>query len=267
MTIAIEKVALSEFEMEYFKFGKGEKTLVILPGLSVQSVMNSARAVADEYAVMKDDFTVWLFDRRKCLPDLYSVHDMAEDTVLAMETLGLKDICLFGASQGGMIALDIAIHHPPLVRKLALGSTTPDAGMTDGETLKKWISLAQSDDSVGLYVEFGRAIYPAEVFDQYRDVLAAAGKSVTQEELVRFIRMAGASEGFCVTDRLTDIQCPVLALGSADDKVLGIAPTETFIEKLGDRPDFSYYIYDGFGHAAYDTAPDYRKRLYDFFVK
>ena len=59
----------------------------------------------------------------------------------------------------------------------------------------------------------------------------------------------------------------MLALGSADDRVLGAGAIEPLIEKLGDRADFSYFIYDGFGHAAYDTAPDYRERLYRFFVK
>ena len=33
--------------MQYFRFGTGEKTMVILPGLAVQSVMGSAQAVAE----------------------------------------------------------------------------------------------------------------------------------------------------------------------------------------------------------------------------
>ena len=37
-------------------------------------------------------------------------------------------------------------------------------------------------------------------------------------------------------------------------------------ERLGRRPDFEQYTYDGFGHAAYDTAPDYKERLRRFFT-
>ena len=37
-------------EMDYFCFGRGEETLVIIPGLSVQSVMGSANAVAGNNA-------------------------------------------------------------------------------------------------------------------------------------------------------------------------------------------------------------------------
>ncbi len=265
--VKIEKIVTDSFKMNYFRFGSGEKLLVILPGLSVQSVMSSARAVADEYAVMQEDFTVYLFDRRTDLPREYSVHHMAEDTAAAMEALGLNNVCLFGASQGGMIAIDIAIHHPGLVGKLALGSSTPDAETDVSGAVVRWIALAKAGDRVGLYQEFGRAVYPPAVFEKYRGALSAAGETVTDEELARFVTLAEGTAGFNMTDRLTEIKCPVLAIGSVDDRVLSPASIKKIINKLGDRADFSYYLYDGFGHASFDTAPDYRDRLYNFFIE
>ena len=267
MSIQIQKVVADTLEMNYFRFGSGEKTMVILPGLSVQSVMGPAQAVADEYAVMKDEFTVYLFDRRTELPPDYNIYDMADDTAKAIKALGLSDIYLFGASQGGMIAMTVAILYPELVRKLALGSTASDTDGMEGGALDKWISLAKDGDRVGLYLEFGRAIYPESVFEQYRDVLAAAGQSVTDEELDRFVILAKGTKGFDMTDRLTEIQCPVLAIGSTDDEVLGAAPTWKIVQRLADRQDFLYHMYEGFGHAAFDTAPDYRERLYAFFMQ
>ena len=47
MGIPIETVHAEGFAMDFFRFGHGEKTLVILPGLSVDSVMKYADAVAD----------------------------------------------------------------------------------------------------------------------------------------------------------------------------------------------------------------------------
>ncbi len=267
MNVIHDTVKTNSFTMNYFRFGEGKRTLVILPGLSVQSVMKSAPAVANEYAVMQNDFTVYLFDRREDLPPEYSVYDMAWDTAMAMEALGLRDVCLFGASQGGMIALCIAIEYPELVGKLALGSSASEAAAANSGALEKWVSLAKSGDRVELFVEFGRAIYPPSVFEKYRSALAGLGETVTDEELERFVILAGGTSGFNVTERLTEIKCPVLALGAADDNVLGAGATKKIIEKLGDRSDFSYYIYDGFGHAAFDTAPDYRDRLYRFFIE
>ena len=119
----IKTVETGSCTMRYFQFGTGPKPMVILPGLSVQSVMNAADAVANAYRSMAQDFTVTAFDRRPELPAAYSVSDMARDTAAAMSALGLGGAYLFGASQGGMIALLIALDHPELVRKLALGST------------------------------------------------------------------------------------------------------------------------------------------------
>ena len=265
MDIRIETVHTDSFSMDYFRFGSGKRPLVILPGLSVQSVMGAATAVADAYGVFAEDYTVYVFDRRASLPPVYPIRAMAEDTAEALQTLGLKRVCLFGASQGGMIALHLALIHPELVEKLALGSSAAritDEGMA---AQKAWISLAARGDRTGLYLSFGEKIYPPSVFEEYRAALTAAAETVTDEELRRFIILAEGMRGFDVLDELDGLRCPVLALGAADDRVLGPEAAAEIAERLGRRPDFEQYTYDGFGHAAYDTAPDYRDRLRCFF--
>jgi hypothetical protein len=77
----IERVKTDSCEMEYFKFGQGEKTMVILPGLSVISVMKSAHAIEEAYAPMTSDFTIYVLDRRLDMPEVYTISDMASDTV------------------------------------------------------------------------------------------------------------------------------------------------------------------------------------------
>ena len=73
--------------------------------------------------------------------------------------------------------------------------------------------------------------------------------------------------GFNVTNQLKNIQCPVLAIGAYDDKVVDLGMTMKISEQLNAREDFELFMYKGFGHAAFDTAPDYRERLYKFFLK
>ena len=167
--------------MEYFKFGKGEEPLMILPGLSVQSVMGFASAMEEAYQVLTEDYILYLIDRRKDLPEVYSVHDMAEDTAEALKALGLDEVNLFGASQGGMMAMDMAISHPEMVKALILGS----------------------------------------------------------------------------------IACPVLVLGSYDDQVVGGEASEMIADLLKGK-DCTLYMYDGYGHAPYDLAPDYKERMLEF---
>ena len=266
MSIPIETVRTDTFSMDFFRFGRGERTLVILPGLSVQSVMGAADAVAAAYRSLEDRFTIYVFDRRGDIPPVYSVRDMARDTAEAFRSLGLREVCLFGASQGGMIALVMAIEHPELVGKMALGSTSAHVREPQYRVLERWAELARRKDRVGLYLEFGREIYPPEVFEQYRETLAAAAGTVTDADLERFIILAEGTKDFNVTDELGGIRCPVLAVGVFEDSVLDSDATMEIAEKLDYRADFRLYMYVGYGHAAFDTAPDYRERLLNFFL-
>ena len=268
MAIKIETVQTDTFSMDFFRFGKGERTLVILPGLSVQSVMGLADAVASAYQNMAETFTIYLFDRRKDLPPVYSVRDMARDTAAAFKALGLRDVCLFGASQGGMIAMVLAAEYPALVKKLALGSTA--SRITDAQTqrLDQWVKAAQEKDGVKLYLSFGELVYPKAVFKAARETLVSAGKSVTDGEFARFALLASAMNGFDFTARLSEIHCPVLVLGATDDAVLGGDASREIAQGFAGRENVELHIYEeGFGHAAYDTAPDYKARLQRFFLK
>ena len=261
----IKTIHSANFSMDYFHFGHGEKTLVILPGLSVQSVMGAADAIAEAYRPIEDKFTVYVFDRRSDLPAAYSVREMARDTAEAFRALGLKQVCLFGASQGGMIALVLAIEYPELVGKMVLGSTSAHVQEAQYRVPEEWIRLAKAGDRAGLYLAFGREIYPPAVFEQYKDALLAAAGTVTDRDLERFVILAEGMKDFDVVKDLDRIQCPVLAIGVFEDGVLDSDATMEIAEKLDVNPNFRLYMYTGYGHAAFDTAPDYKQRILRFF--
>ena len=260
----LSSVKTADFSMDYCRFGSGPNPLVILPGLSVQSVMGAAEAIAAAYRPLAEDFTIYVFDRRKELPPVYPVSEMARDTAEAFRLLGLRQSAVFGASQGGMIALSIAVEYPELVGKLVLGSSSAHVQPAQYRVLEEWIRLAQAGDREGLYLSFGRAVYPPAVFDAYREQLLRAAASVTEEELRRFVILARGAEGFDLTQKLDRLQCPVLAIGVLEDGVLDADATMEIAEKLEDRPDFRLYMYTGYGHAAFDTAPDYKARILRF---
>ena len=264
MNIQIETVRTERFSMDWFRFGQGKKTLVILPGLSVGSVMQYAQTIARSYRLLKDEFTVYLFDRRKELPETYSVEEMARDTAEAVRTLGLERISLFGASQGGMMAMCIAAEHPEMVDRLALGSTAARVPEERYQTVCGWVELAKAGNAENLYMAFGEAIYPPAVFEKVRGLLAETAKGITEEDLARFVILAEGVKGFDITDRLERIACPVLVIGSRDDRVLGPESSGEIAERLKGITECELYMYDGYGHAAYDLAPDYKERLYRF---
>ena len=253
--------------MDYIKFGQGREIFVILPGLSVQSVMLLAESIVNSYEIFADDYTVYLFDRRKNLPSEYSVYDIAEDTFEVLKALDLKDIYLFGASQGGMAAMVLASRHPDIIKKAVIGSSTPFVDSGNDSVIRSWIDLAEKGDKLNLSLDFARKLYPEEVFEKFRDVFAASSDKYTDADIERFIILAKGTLGFDVRGELSNINCPLLALVSSDDKVIGQEGTLETARVLGRRSDFEMYIYDGFGHASFDTAPDYKDRMYRFFKK
>lgn len=263
----IETIVTDRFEMDYFKCGRGSRSLVIIPGLSAKSVMESADQISKMYDPIADDFMIYVIDRRKDLPSPYPVHDMAIDTAEAIISLGLKDVYLFGASQGGMIVLEIAIEYPDLVKKLAVGSTSANLRSQESEAIDEWIKLAKEKKTKELFLSYGKKLYPPEIFEQCRDVLISTSETVTDSDLERFIISAEGMRGFDITDRLQKITCPALVTGSFEDEVLDSDMTMEIAEKLDERKDFELYMYNGFGHAAFDTAPDYLARIHSFFMK
>ena len=247
--------------MNYLKFGTGDKTLVMLPGLSVKSVLLMGDAVKNAFRAFDKDYTIYLIDRREDVPPVYTVADMARDTAEKMKELGLEDVCLFGASQGGMMAMLIAAWYPELVHKLVLGSTAAKISDLGNSVIGGWVSLAEKRDGATLYLDFLKKVYPSYLFDQFKDIFIATGKSVTEEEFSRFIIIAKGAVDFDATSELDKIKCPVLVVGSEDDAVLGSAASYDIARRLGCQ----IHMYKDYGHDCYDTAPDFRDRMFKFF--
>ncbi len=264
MEIFTGKYNAGDYSMDYCRFGNGPDTFVILPGISVQSVAALADAVAEQYRILTDDFTVYLFDRRNEIPEHYSVHDMAEDTAEAVKSLGLKDLHIFGASQGGMIAIDLALSHPELVKKTAVGSTAVRLMPERFGFFQQLIDLCTERDAESLYLLFGETIFPEPAFEMFRKAYIEAAKTVTDEQMDHFRIITEGMRDLDMLDELAEIKCPLLLIHDKKDKVFPIEFAEEIIDRMSGRDDFAYHIYDGYGHIAYDLAPDYRERLLSF---
>lgn len=250
-------VRTDTFEMEYFTFGRGEKAFVIIPGVSMKSILLSAEGIEAGFAAFADHFRVYVFDRKKNMTRGYSVADMARDIADAMQALGIRNACVFGASQGGMIAQQIAIFRPELVGKLYLASAMCRTNEVAQSTLREWIMLAESGDIRTLNHGMFTKIYSPEYYETYRSIFEVMEPEGTREEVERLRIQVEACLEFDVYDELKKIKCPVWVVGSRCDRVLGAEGSEEIAQRLG----CPLYLYDGFSHAVYDEAPDFRDRM------
>ncbi len=248
--------------MDYIKFGNGKKDFVILPGLSIHSITRYADAIKEAYKGFTDTYTVYVFDRAKNINNNYSIRNMADDTAKKMKSLGIQNADILAASQGGMIALYLAIYHSPLVNKMILASTLAKPNETFNRVIDEWINLAEKKSEFELISSFISNVYSKQTLALYKETLLASESGVTNEEYRRFLILAKACKTYDCYNEISHIKCPVFVIGCAGDRVVTAQASCQIAEKL----NCEVFIYDKrFGHAVYDEAPDYKERCLKFF--
>lgn len=241
-------------------FGRGSKALVLIPGLSFQRVKGAALPLAYMYRIFSKEYTVYVMDKKEEVPDGYTIRELAEDTAFAMEQLGLRSADVFGVSQGGMIAQYLAIDHPQLVRKLVLGVTASRKNETMEKAIDSWVKMAEQGSYEAVVMDMFPKMYSAEYIRKYGWMFPILSKIGRPKEFGRFIALAKA----CLTcdsyPELDKIACPVFVIGGKQDQVVTGGASEEIAAKL----QCKIYMYDTLGHAAYDEAPDFNRRIAQF---
>lgn len=256
------EVKTGNTKTDYFRFGNGEKNLVILPGLGIQRINFSAKAVESAYACFKEDYTVTVFDRKDDMPKDYTVEAMADDTALAMNALNIKNADLFGASMGGMIAQYVAIKYPEIVHSMILASTLSRPNGRALEVMRSWTELAEAGDAPEAARQMIKLLYSEKLAGQLLQATGMMFSGVSRQDLDRFIIQARAINSFDVYDRLGEIKCPVFVIGVEGDKVLTAEASRETAGKLG----CELYMYSSeYAHCVFDEAPDYKQRMMDFY--
>ena len=110
---------------------------------------------------------------------------------------------------------------------------------------------------------FGEYVYTPSFFEQYKDLIIASGEGASEQDYKNFIASIQGITGFDCYDQLKNIQCPSLVIGASEDRILGPDATHELAGQLNSE----LFIYEGFGHGAYDEAPDYRSHLKAFLDK
>lgn len=247
--------------MRYISFGKGERSFIVIPGLAVKYVTDNEASLERAFGDFADDFTVYVFDRVDNPPEGYKINDMADDTISAMDMLNIKNACIFGASQGGMIGMTVAIKCPELIDKLVLGSTTARENEGSKNALKEWISLGEKEDRAGLAKSMIDLIYSENTIKKFRSILEAGLSEISNDEFHRFIRLGQACNGYDIYDKLEKITADVFVMGCEGDRV--VFPEAS--REIADKLNCKLYMYsDEYGHGVYDEAPDYRSRILEF---
>ncbi len=256
-------VSIGSSTLDYAAFGRGTTPLVIIPGLSLRDVRGAGMGLALMYRLFAEDYRVYVIDKKAGIPEGCTTADLAEDTAAAMEALGITDACVLGVSLGGMIAQELAVRHPELVKKLVLGVTASRVNDTMRTVVGKWIDLAERGDFGGIVKDMAEVMYSADYVKRYGWMFPILAGFAKPKNEVRFLRLAKACLTCDTYEQLDRISCPVLVLGGREDRIVTGEASLEIAEKLG----CAVHLYDGLGHSAYEEAKDFNQRIYEFLKK
>jgi len=255
------KLKVSGTEIDYITFGSGTKPLVMIQGLNTRDIKGAGMSLACLYRIFAKDYTVYLFDRRPDVWEGITVRDLANDVASAMDALSITDADVFGVSQGGMIAQYLAIDRPDLVKALVLAVTLSRNNEIVTSVIENWIEMTRQGNMKILVTDMAKKMYSDKYMRRYSLFLPLLTVLQKPKDARRFMILAKSCLTCHTYDQLYQIQCPVLVIGGKQDQIVGSIASEEIAERL--RCDM--ILYDHFGHAVYEEAKDFNKKVYDFF--
>src|SRR5437016_651031 len=116
---------VDSIELYYEEHGHGDPLLLIM-GLAADSTawLFQVPAFAEHYRTITFDNRGVGRSAKPAGP--YTITAMAKDAVGLLDMLGIARTHVVGVSMGGMIAQELALHHPERVRGLVLACTFPE---------------------------------------------------------------------------------------------------------------------------------------------
>ena len=249
-------LTLKNGRMDYIRFGKGERVLLMLPGLGdgLRTVKGTALPMALLYRRFAKKYTVYAFSRREPLAAGMTTRDMAAEQAEAMALLGIDRADILGVSMGGMIAQWLAIDHPHRVGKLILTVTCAEQNPVLRESIREWVDLAKAGDHAGFMDSNLRRIYSERYYRRNKWMTPLIGALTKPKSYDRFFIQAEACLTHDARAELGKIQAQTLVIGGEKDLALGGEASKVLAAHI---PGAALKMYPEWGHGLYEEAGDF----------
>ena len=253
----------NEKSMDYVTFGKGKKSLVIIPGLGdgLQTVKGKALLFSLSYRLLAKRYKIYVFSRINELRQGYTTRDMAADVAEAMEAMNLDMAYVMGISQGGMIAQWLAVDFPVKVQKLILAVTTAKLSQLAKERIEHWQKLSQSGNVRDLMLDIAYHSYTQKSYPKWRFLSTIMGRLGRIKDEKRIAIQSQSCLEHDSLEVLKEIQCPTLILGALEDDVIGVKGSKELAKAIS---SCQLLILKHSGHALYEENKAFQGAVCEF---
>jgi len=210
------KLKTNGVDLHYEVAGAGEPVLFIHGlGSSLLDWEKQVNYFAKEYEVTVFDLRG--HGRSGKAAGLYSISLFVSDTVALIRSLKLAPVHLVGISLGGMIALELAVSEPELVRSLVVVNSPSEVTIRSfKDRLMVWqrffIAGVLGMRQVGRFL--GGRLFPEPQQGELRKVFV---ERWAENDPAAYRAAMKAIVGWSVTDRLDQIKCPTLVVAAEYD--------------------------------------------------
>jgi pimeloyl-ACP methyl ester carboxylesterase len=222
---------------------------------------------------LADSFRMTAFDNRGAgrspLPDgPFTVESMADDAASVLLAAGIGSAHVVGFSGGSVIAQELAIRHPDLVRSLVLVSTWARVDPYFEAMGRAWRWMVTDAPTERAFLEaffvwiYTRRAHLDGTVSQIVEESLAFPHAASAEAIQRTVDAFLAHE---TADRLPKISVPTLVLAGAED----VATPPRYGEVVADLiPGARFEVWEGEAHQPMqEAAGRFNRRVADFWLE
>jgi 3-oxoadipate enol-lactonase len=251
-------VRAGDAELDVERSGGGPPLLLIM-GMS-GTALHWGEPFLEE---LRRDFDVIAYDHRgvgassRLADGQITIPAMAADAAALLTALGIETADVLGISMGGMIAQELALGHPELVRTLSLGCTYcggDGSALAAPEVIERLGAAMMSGDRERA-VRAGWEVNVSERFAGEQAEWAAFAEIAARRAVAVPVIMAQmqAIAAHDTSARLPSLRMPTLVVHGALDQMLPVANARRIASLI---PDSRLEIFDDAGHLFFWEHPE-----------
>ena len=257
------RLCIGDIELHYEITGKGQ------PLLLIHGLGSGARDWEMQVPFLSQNFQVVTVDVRghgqsDKPPGPYSIPLFAADTIELIRSLDIAPVHIIGISMGGMIAFQVAVDAPEMVKSLVIVNSGPEFVLRSPRDILRGLQRLFIVRLFGMR-KMGEALskrlFPKE---EQREMRRLFVERWAENDRQAYINSMRAIVGWSVADRLGEIDCPTLVI-AADQDYTSVSLKEAYIAKI---PQAELVVIADSRHATPVEHPEkFNKALMEFLSK